>query len=126
MYPSDLRLRFEYASRLFEAGKVDDAIPMFQTARSDPKNRDRCDLYMGRSFFAKGLYDQALEILVGAIQAKEVPDDELAKQLMYWRGRAEEATGRLAEAKTTYSQIVRQDYNYRDIRARLETLSKSG
>ncbi|MHC4063616.1 MAG: hypothetical protein ACYSUI_03820 [Planctomycetota bacterium] len=123
-YPTDQRMRFEYARRLFQGRKFDEAIPLFQTARADAKNRARCDLYLGRCFYEKGYHSQAMGTLSGALEAHEIADDAEGKALRYWLGRAQEADGATTEALRSYGQLLQMDYNYRDVRARMDELSK--
>lgn len=127
-YPTDLGFRFEYGRRLFEAQRYDEAIPVLQEARNEPKNRFRCSLYIGRCFFEKGFHKQAANVFRDAINAYEIPDDELGKELHYWLGRALEADGNTAEALKTYGQLIEWDYNYRkgDVRKRIEELHQMG
>jgi len=123
-YPTDQRIRFEYGQRLFSARKFDEAIPLLQQARSDPKNRAQCDLFLGRCFFEKEYYDQAVSTLRKALEAHELATDEHAKALAYWLGRSQEAEGELAEALASYGQLLEMDYNYRDVRGRMDGLRK--
>ncbi|NLX21239.1 MAG: tetratricopeptide repeat protein [Phycisphaerae bacterium] len=127
-YPTDLRMRFQYGLRLFQAGKYDDAIPILQEARSDPKARVHCNLYVGRCFFEKGYHSQAIETLQEAIRSYESPDDELGKEMHYRLGRAFEADGRVDDALKTYGQLIQWDYNYRngEVRKRLDALKAGG
>jgi TolA-binding protein len=122
-YPTDLRLKYELAVRNFKAGRIDDAIPLFQNARSDPKNRVPCAMYMGRCFFKKGYFSQAISMLEDAISQYEIRDDELAKDLRYWLGRSQEASDEQASAAKTYGELLQLDYNYRDVRKRLDELN---
>lgn len=124
-YPTDNRAKFELGIRRFHAGQFDEAIPLFQVARNDPKNRAASEMYLGRCFFRKGYHSQAISALKEAIQGHEFPDDDMAKTMMYWLGRAQEAAGDSEAARTTYGNILRLDYNYSDVRARLDALSKS-
>lgn len=124
-YPTDNRMRFELASRLFQAGKFDDAIPEFQAARADAKVRIRADLYLGRCFFEKRFYAQAIGTLAKAVEAHEIPDDTLAKDLRYWLARATESDGQADRALEVYGQILELDYNFRDVRDRLQALNES-
>ena len=65
-YPTDLRFKYEHARRLFRFRKFDDAIPLFQQARNDPKARNSCAVYLGRCFLEKNLPVQSIEILAAA------------------------------------------------------------
>lgn len=94
-------------------------------ARNDPKNRAASEMYLGRCFFRKGYHSQAIGALQEAIKGHEFTDDELAKTMNYWLGRAQEAAGHADAARTTYGNILRLDYNYSDVRARLDALSKN-
>ena len=123
-YPTDQRMRFEHGLRLFQGRRFDEAIPLFQTARADAKNRARCDLYLGRCFYEKGYQSQAVATLDAALEARELSDDTEGKALRYWLGRAQEAEGATGEALRSYGQLLQIDYNYRDVRARMDELSK--
>jgi tetratricopeptide (TPR) repeat protein len=122
-YPTDNRIRFEFGVRCFRAGRFDDAIPLFQTARTDPKNRSACALYLGRCFFRKGLHSQAVAALQEGLEEHQYKDDDLAKSMGYWLARSFEANGKIEEARKTYGKILQMDYNYRDVRARLSGLA---
>lgn len=121
-YPTDVRMKFEYAVRNFRAGRIDEAIPLLQTARNDPKNRIACGLYLGRCFYKKGYYSQAVTTLRESIESYEISDDDLAKEMLFWMGRSQEAAGDVKGARETYGRIVQIDYNYRDVRDRLDRL----
>lgn len=121
-YPTDLRFKYEHARRLFRFRKYDDAIPLFQQARNDPKARNSCSVYLGRCFLEKNLPEQSIEILNAAVEKYELSDDDVAKELNYWLGRSLEAAERKDEARKTYGKLMQIDYNYRDIRDRMENL----
>ncbi|MGD2108260.1 MAG: hypothetical protein PVI86_02590 [Phycisphaerae bacterium] len=121
-YPTDNRVKFEFGVRNFQAGRFDDAIPLFQAARNDPKSRPACGLFLGRCFFRKGYNDQAIAALEQAMGEREIRDDDLGKGMLYWLGRAQEASGRVDEARKTYGQVLQMDYNYSDVRDRLDKL----
>lgn len=125
-YPTDLRLKFELGIRQFNAGRFDDAIPMLQSARSDAKNRAACGMYLGRCFFRKNYQEQAISAFQDAITTHGQSDDDLGKNIHYWLGRAQEAGGDLAAAKKTYGDILQADYNFRDVRARLDGMQQQG
>ena len=121
-YPTDNRVKYEYAVRTFRAGRFDDAIPLFQAARADPKNRTTCGLYLGRCFYKKAYYSQAIAAISEALAGYETTDDDLAKSMLYWLGRAQEAGGETDSARKTYGRILQLDYNYKDVRVRLDEL----
>lgn len=123
-YPTDLRMRYQYGLRLFRAGRHDDAIPVLQEARNDPKIRSMCNLHIGRCFFEKGYHSQAVDTFKEAIRSHEPPDDDLGKDLNYRLGRAFEANGQKEDALKTYGQIIQWDYNYRggEVRKRIDDL----
>lgn len=121
-YPTDLRLKFEYGTRLFRAKRFDEAIPFLQQGRGDPKVRYACTLYLGRCFFEKGFFAQTVSILREAIGQYELTEDETAKDLNYWLGRALAEDGTKDEAKAVFGKLLQIDYNYRDVRDRMQDL----
>jgi tetratricopeptide (TPR) repeat protein len=125
-YPTDNRVRFEYAVRNFRAGRFDEAIPLFQGARVDPKNRAACGMYLGRCFFRKGYHSQAIAALQESLGEHEFSDDDLAKTMLYWLGRSQEIVGDAEAARKTYGRILQMDYNYSDVRGRLDALKPAG
>ncbi len=125
-YPTENRWKYELARRLFQAGLFDDAIPQFQGARADPKLRMQADLHLGRCFFEKKYYPQAIGTLKKAVEAYEIPEDTVGKNLQYWLARSLEDSGEGDEARDVYGKILELDYNFRDVRDRLERLQSSG
>jgi tetratricopeptide (TPR) repeat protein len=121
-YPTDNRLKYEYGARLFRAGRFDDAIPLFQAARVDPKNRGACALHLGRCFYRKGFLPEAMASLSEGLKEHEFDDDDLAKSMLYWLGRAQEDAHDADGARKTYGRLLQVDYNYKDVRARMEGL----
>lgn len=122
MYPTDLRLKYRLGQILFRLGDLDEAIPMLQSAQADPRTRVRCQLLIGRAFLDKDVASEAVAIIREAQEAHEIKDDDLAKELMYWLGRASEADGKIDDAKAAYGRLLRLEYNYADARARLEKI----
>ena len=121
-YPTDNRIKFQLATRLFRAGRFDDAIPVFQAARADPKSRAACGLYLGRCFLRKDYPAQAAETLAETLEQYETQEDDTGKELNYWLARAQEASGDAGKARKTYGKLLQTDYNFRDVRDRLERL----
>ena len=125
-YPTDQRLKFELAVRNFRAGRFDEAIPLFQGARSDPRNRSACGFYLGRCFFRKGYHSQAISTFEETLRDHPYSDDELAKSMLYWLGRAQESGGDSTAASKSYGNILKMDYNYKDTRSRLDSMPDTG
>ena len=121
-YPTDNRVRYEYAVRNFDAGRFDEAIPLFQASRSDPKNKAACGMYLGRCFFRKGYHGQAVSAIQSALDDHKFSDDDLAKEMQYWLARAYQGLGDPTAARATFGKILQLDYNYRDVRARMDAL----
>lgn len=121
-YPTDNRIKYEYGWRLCRARMYDEAIPVLQEARNDPKGRIRCMNLIGRCFFEKGYHSQAIQTYGDAIAEYELGGDELSRELHYWLGRSCEAADRKEEALKAYGQLIQWDYNYRDVRDRLAAL----
>lgn len=123
-YPTDLHLKFEYAVRLFHARQYDQAIPLFQEASAEPRHGIRAKFYIGSCFFNKGWHDQAVDTLKEAIEAYPLKGDNLFKEMHYVLARTYEQASQTDSALDTYSQIVKLDYNYRDVRHRIESMQK--
>ncbi|MFQ5430747.1 MAG: tetratricopeptide repeat protein [Phycisphaerae bacterium] len=121
-YPTDLRVRFQLGVRYFQARRYDDAIPLFQQARADARVRAESRLYIGRCFYEKHFYDQAIEVLRRALDELEDRRGGLALALNYWLARSLEASGDREGAQKTYGFLIQLDYNYRDARRRMERL----
>jgi tetratricopeptide (TPR) repeat protein len=121
-YPTDNKLKYELGRRLVQARSYDQAIPMLQEARNDPKNRTACMHLIGRCFYEKGLYSQAITSLNQATEEHELIGDDLGKSLYYWLGRSCEAAEKTEDATKAFGQVIQWDYNYRDVRQRLEAL----
>lgn len=124
-YPTDHRMRFQYAQSLFKAGMFDEAIPEFQAARADPRNRKASNLFIGRCFYEKQHYGPAVDVLKQLLSSHETSGDDISKEASYWLGRAHEGAGKIDDALQVYNQIIQWDYNYRDVRSRIDALRKT-
>lgn len=124
-YPTEARHKYELGKRYFQARRFDDAVPILQQARNDAKLRTVCAALIAQCFYYKGYQDQAINLLIDAIRNHEITGDEAAKELHYWLGRSYEDAGQKDQAMQTYGQIIQWDYNYRDVRQRLEALQQT-
>ncbi|MCK4628273.1 MAG: tetratricopeptide repeat protein, partial [Sedimentisphaerales bacterium] len=121
-YPTDLRMKYEYGKRLLMARKYDEAIPLFQEARSDPRNRIEALSGIGGCFFYKQWYTDAVETFEQAYELLENKESATAKELLYNLGRSHEADDNLEDALNYYRKVAQIDYNYRDARKRVDAL----
>lgn len=125
-YPTDLKVRFNLATRLFQAKQFDEAIPLFQQTQADGRHKAESQAHLGRCFLEKGFHTQAVDTLRAALEAVESATSEAAKELSYWLARALEADNRVDDAREAYGHLIQTDYNYRDARKRLEALKDTG
>jgi tetratricopeptide (TPR) repeat protein len=124
-YPTDQNAKYEYATRLIRNKKYDDAIPMFQEAKRDPKYRIAAMNKIGQCFFLKGWHADAIDVFKEAISAYDVQEDGVAKEMRYNLGRAYEEKGETEMALETYRRIAQLDFGYRDVRQRVDKLRSS-
>ncbi len=123
-YPTDLAIRFELGLRQYRAGRHDPAIVSLQQATRDPKRRIEAFNMLGKCFYAKKLYEEAQGQFEQGIHQYELASDPLGKELRYNLGTTLEQQGKNKEAIEWYSDIVQQDYQYRDTAKRLEALRR--
>jgi tetratricopeptide (TPR) repeat protein len=123
-YPTDTKIKFEYARRLYKAKRYDDAIPIFQEAGSDPRFAVRAKYHTGACFFQKEWYTQAVDILNQAIELHESPGDSLSKEIYYILARSYESANQKDEARKAYNKLIQWDFNYRDVRQRIDKLGQ--
>jgi tetratricopeptide (TPR) repeat protein len=125
-YPTDLQAKFEYGSRLIRNKKFDEAIPLFQEAQKDPRHKISSMDKIGLCFFYKGWYADAIDIFTQAIDAYEIKDDGVAKDLRYNLARSYEQQGNKEKSLEIYRKIAQLDFGYRDVRQRVDKLRSKG
>ena len=121
-YPSDLTLRFEAAARMFALRRFDEAIPLLQHARQDPKIKTDATITLGRAFLETGFVDEAIETLQGVIDEYQLKGDDRSKLMNYWQGRAFEEKGQFDQAIKRYSQVAQWEFKYKDVQGRIKSL----
>ncbi len=121
-YPTDLSARYEYALRLMRNGRYNEAIPLFQDAQKDPRRRISAMDKIGYCFFMKGWYADAIDVFSRAIDAYEIKDDAIAKELRYNLARAHESQGDQERALELYRRIAQLDFGYKDVSERVDRL----
>lgn len=128
-YPTDLALKFELGRRHAEAGDHEKAIEQFQVAQNAPGMTNTVLGALGASFVAMGWLDEAEGTYRRALEKHENTSDDLGLALRYGlmdvlqrRATDSRDLGAAEEAFKLASNIAIQQINYRDIRARRETL----
>lgn len=121
-YPTESRYKFAVGRRLFELGKYDEAIPLFQQVRMDPKYRVEAGALLGRAFLDAGFVDEAVDTMRGIAEEYQIKGDDKAKEIYYWYARTLEAHSDNPTALKQYSQVAQWDFNYRDVQARIKKL----
>ena len=123
-YPTDLHVKYEYGNCLLQQKLCDEAIPLFQEASRDPRHKITAMSRIGMCFYIKGWFADAIDIYNQAINAYEIKEDSIAKEMRYNLGRSFEANGETEKALDIYRKIAQLDFGYKDVRQRVDTLRK--
>ena len=121
-YPTDLEMKYEYGVRLMQNKQYDDAIPLLQEAKKDPRHKIAAMNKTGLCFFLKGWSQDASEIFEQAIDAYEIKDDDTAKELRYNLARSYEEQGQVEKALEIYRRIAQLAFAYKDVRQRIDKI----
>jgi thioredoxin-like negative regulator of GroEL len=121
-YPTETGYRYQAATRMFKLHRYDEAIPLLQQVRMDPKYKFDAAIALGRSFFEAGFIEEAADTLHGVIEEYQIKGDSKSKEMNYWYARALEQKGDNQAALKAYSQTAQMDFNYRDVQARIKKL----
>ena len=121
-YPTDMSKRYNLGARLFALGRFDEAIPVFQNSRNDPKFKVPSTVALGQAFLEAGFVDEAVDTLKDLIEHYEIKNDTKYIEMMYWYGRALEKKGDAQPALKAYSGVAQANFNYRDVQARIKRL----
>lgn len=126
-YPNDMKIKFELAQRFMRVQKWQQAIPLFQVSRGDPRikgeslvNLGKCFAYDKKPPLARRQFESALP----EIKFDNQPD--LFKDLRYHLARLCEELKDNAASEQYYQEILEVDYGYKDVNARLEKLQGGG
>lgn len=121
-YPTDITLKYEMATRLFDLERYGEAIPLLQHAVQDPKIRIEATVALGRAFLQAEFVDEAVDTLKGLTETYQLTGDARAKEIWYWYGRTLESRDDKPDAIKAYSKVAMWDFNYRDVQQRLKRL----
>ena len=121
-YPTDAGFRYQVGIRLYQLHRYDEAIPVLQQVRSDPKFRTDAAIVLGRAFLDAGYVDEAVDTLGVVINDYVHKGDAKSIDMTYWYARALEQKGEAQAAAKTYSQVAQWNFNYKDVQARIKRL----
>ena len=121
-YPTDLQVKYEYGLRLLANKRYDEAIPLFQEAQRDPRNKISAMDKVGLCFFLKGWFTDAVDVFTQTIESYELKDDDVAKELRYNLARVYEEQGETGKALEIYRKIAQLDFAYKDVGKRVDNL----
>ncbi len=122
-YPTDLGLKYELGRLHLAAGQYDEAIAVLQQARRDPKRRIAAMSYLAQAFYKKGWFGEAAEFYEQALNSEL--NENQTKELKYSLGVVYEAQGKNDQALEQFSEVAQIDFNFRDVRDRIERLRPS-
>ncbi len=121
-YPTDLALKYELGRRLFLAGEYDDAIGYLQQAQRDPRRFVSVMNYLGLAFMRKDWWQEAIDTFLKVLDG-DVSEDK-SKDIRYNLGLCFEKLNKLDKAQEQFSQLAQVDFNFKDVRTRLEAIRK--
>lgn len=126
-YPTDLAIKYELGRRQFLSGQLDDAIASLQQAQRDPRRHVTAMLMLGQAFSRKGWLPEALETYEKVLGVEMTEDRR--KETLYnladaceKLGDANQSAEMFKKAQEYLSQLAQVDYNYKDVRKRLEDI----
>ncbi len=121
-YPTDTKLKFDVAVRLYQLRRYDEAIPLFQQLRQDPKYKHDAASALGKSFLEAGFVDEAADTLAALIADYPGKGDNKSIDMTYTYGRVLEIKKEIPSALKAYSQVAQWNFNFKDVQARIKKL----
>lgn len=121
-YPTDMRFKYEYGRCLIKARQFDQAIPLFQESRNDPRLKTASLDKMGLCFLLKGWNEDAIDIFIEALKECQVQDSGVAKDIRYNLARAYEESNQNTKALEIYRKLAQTDFSYKDVSQRIDKL----
>ena len=121
-YPTDLGAKYDYAIRLVRNEQYNEAIPLFQEAKKDPRRKIAAMGKIGFCFSMKGWLADAIDVFSQAIESHEIKFDATGKELRYNLALAYEQQGDTDKALEIYRKIAQSDFGYKDVSQRVDKL----
>lgn len=124
-YPQNKRLKFELARRYHRLKRWSDAIPLYQQASVDPRMEVESLTALGKCFLQDNKSPLAEKQFVKALPKISMEDKPVTfKEVHYYLGRIYEQAKKFQKAEDHYGEILALDYDYKDVKTRLEKLSE--
>lgn len=123
-YPANLGFKYELAVRLQKAKRFNDAIKLFQEARSDLKRKGHVFMSLGHCFAAIKQYKLAQTNFEQAVEALSDRDIDQKKEAMYLAGKVAVHLKDLDTAEKHFSALAALDFGYKDISQWLDKVAK--
>ena len=124
-YPTDPSFRYQVAIRLYQLKKYDEAIPVLQNVRQDPKYRTDASVMLARAFLEAGYADEAVDTLAVVVNEYVHKGNEKSIDMTYWYARALEQKGDTDAAIKQYSQVAQWSFNFKDTQERIKRLREA-
>jgi TolA-binding protein len=121
-YPTDAKLKFDVAVRMYQLRRYDEAIPLFQQLRQDPKYKMDAASALGKSFLEAGFVDEAADTLAALLADYPGKGDNKSIDMTYTYGRVLEQKKEIPAALKAYSQVAQWNFNFKDVQARIKKL----
>ncbi len=113
-YPNDLDIKYELAQAYFRNNLIDKAIPEFQAAANNPKNRIACMNWLGQCFREKKMFDLAIQRFKTASE-QYTGMDNFKKEIIYNLGATYRQMGKKAEMIDQFKIVYDVDASYKDV-----------
>ncbi len=121
-YPTGGVYKWEVAIRLVQLRRFEEAIPLLQQLRVDPKYKNDAGGLLGRAFLEAGYVDESIDTLAQVTGDYPAKGDVKHTDMMYIYGRALEQKGEKQTALKSYSTVAQANFNYRDVQQRIKKL----
>ncbi len=122
-YPQNKRLKFELARRYGRLQRWGDAIPLYQQASTDPRLEVESVFSLGKCFLQDNKPQLALKQFEKIVDKITFEDKaNTFKEIHYLLGRLYDQAKDKQKAENHYGEVLAVDYEYRDVRDRLQQL----
>jgi tetratricopeptide (TPR) repeat protein len=123
-HPANLGYKCELAIRMERAKKFNEAITLYQQARTDQKRRGQVLMGLGRCFTQIKQYKMALGNFAEAVEAIPEKEVDQRKEALYLAGKVAVHIKDLDTAEKNLQALASLDFGYKDVADWLDKLAK--